>query len=269
MWEVSWGKYYHAVLKKCHKDTLAASLLVAVESYFHRFLKVYDIIQLFHVPSRFIGTLLEKSGVPARKIYYHCLTIDLDRFKYSKNFSNVIVCYGRLVAQKGILTLLQAFQMLESQDVTLKIVGEGPEKSSLESYVKENHIDRVSFVGYQGGQDLIKLLANAMFVVVPSQGYENSPLTILEPFALGKPVIGTRIGGIPELIRDGENGYLFELGNAESLASKMEALLKAPDDVAAFGRSAREFALNHFAPGIHYKAMLTLYQKLIKSERNK
>jgi len=262
------GKYYHAFFQKCHMHSFAASLLVTIESYLHRLLKIYDIIQIFHVPSRFIGEKLKEGGIPSNKIHYHFLTIDLNEHKYHEKFEKYIVYYGRLALEKGILTLLKAFLELQS-DVKLKIIGEGPERSILESYVNQNHIKNVSFLGYKGGKDLINLLANSMFVVVPSEWYENSPLTIYEPFSLGKPVIGAKIGGIPEFILNGENGYLFESGNAEELAAKMEALLKAPDDVAAFGKSARKFALKHFTPEIHYDYMLTLYQTLIKSERNR
>jgi glycosyltransferase involved in cell wall biosynthesis len=261
------GKYYHAVLQRCHKDSLAASLLVTVESYLHHLFRVYESIQRFHVPSRFIGGKLEKTGVPASKIYYHPLMIDLDEFRYNEGFSNTIVCYGRLSAQKGIITLLKAFQELSLDTVVLKIIGEGPDRPHLEDFVKQNHIRNVSFLGYKGGKELVDLLAQSMFVVVPSRGYENSPLTILEPFALGKPVIGARIGGIPELIQDGVNGYLFELGNHIELARKMDALIKAPDRVRVFGKRARAFALDKFEPKNHYRNMLALYQTLLNRER--
>jgi glycosyltransferase involved in cell wall biosynthesis len=262
------GKFYHSLLQRCHKHSLLASALVTIESYFHHLIKIYDTIKLFHVPSQFIGKKLEEGGIPVSKIHYQLLTIDLDNYACNTKSSDYIVYYGRLSPEKGVLTLLKAFQKLRT-NVPLKIIGEGPERSVLETYKNQNCMKNVTFLGYQSGKQLIESLANSMFVVVPSEWYENSPLTIYESFALGKPVIGARIGGIPEFIQDGVNGYLFQSGNVNELASKMETLLEDTKKVFELGKNAREFAENHFAPEIHYKRLLSVYHTLLNRERKK
>src|SRR5690606_27073582 len=81
---------------------------------------------------------------------------------------------------------------------------------------------RIEFLGHQTGAALWKLVSQASFVLVPSEWYENNPLTILESYGLGKPVIGSRIGGIPEIVQDGQSGFLFEPGNINELATLLK-----------------------------------------------
>jgi len=260
------GRFYHALVQKCHKHSFSASLLVGVECYLHQFLQIYDTIQLYHVPSRFMGSKLEQGGIPAGKIHYQFLTLDMENYGYHKEYLKYIIYYGRLSPEKGVYTLLKAFQKLNTE-VELKIIGDGPVRESLESYASQHRKKNITFLGYKGGKELIKLLANSMFVVVPSEWYENSPLTIYEPFSLGKPVIGARIGGIPEFIQDEVNGYLFESGNVDELAVKMETLIKSPNKIEEFGKNARDFAERNFAPEVHYKNLMSLYCTLLKKER--
>jgi glycosyltransferase involved in cell wall biosynthesis len=100
-------------------------------------------------------------------------------------------------------------------------------------------------------------------VVLPSEWYENAPLSVLESFAMGKPVIGARIGGIPELVEEGVTGWLFESGDAQALAEVLRQVAGAPDSaVAALGRSARDVALSRFSKAAYVEATRALYSRL-------
>ena len=99
--------------------------------------------------------------------------------------------------------------------------------------------------------------------MVPSEWYENSPLVIYEPFALGTPVIGARIGGIPEFITPGENGDIFESGNIDELGAILNRYLAQPDELKQMGRKARAFAEKNFMPESHAESMLRLYSQCI------
>jgi len=118
----------------------------------------------------------------------------------------------------------------------------------------------VRFLGYRRGKALTAEISSALAVVVPSEWYENNPLSIIEAFAMGKPVIGARIGGIPELVRDGERGYTFESGNAEDLRSQIRRLLKEPEKVVAMGRQARRFAEENHNPEKYYNRLMDIYR---------
>jgi len=143
------------------------------------------------------------------------------------------------------------------------IVGEGPQEKELKTFVLNNKLNNVEFIGLKRGGELKSLVSNAKFVVVPSEWYENSPLVIYESFALGKPVIGSNIGGIPELIDDNVNGLIFEPGNSDELADKINFLLDRPKLITDYGKRAREKAEKDFSPEPHYEKMLEKYHRLL------
>ena len=109
-----------------------------------------------------------------------------------------------------MLTLIEAVKGL---DVLLRIVGDGPARQQYEAYVRTKRIGNVVFEGYKTGDELKQLFRSALFHVIPSLCYENAPITILEAFAFGKPVIGSRLGGIKEMVREGSTGLLFSPGD--------------------------------------------------------
>jgi len=256
------GNYYHAVLEKCHKNSYSASLLVCLETYFHKMLKIYENnIDLFHVPSKFIGRKIAQAGISEKKIEHLFLTIKMEDFPFSPDFDNYFVSYGRLSNEKGFPVLLDAMKKIKNAQ--LIVIGDGPQRPELEKIKAENDLANVEFVGSKDRDELISIIAKSKFVVLPSQWYENSPLVIYESFALGKPVIGADIGGIPEFINPGEDGLLFEAGNAEELSEKIHILLEDSAKIKSFGARAREKAEREFAPEKHYKKIMKIYQGLV------
>ena len=101
-----------------------------------------------------------------------------------------------------------------------------------------------------------------MLVVLPSECYENNPRSIIEGFALGKPVVGARIGGIPELVRDNENGLTFESGNYEDLKSKIIHLVQNPNKITEMGKRARKFVEIELNEEKHYKELMDIYNSI-------
>ena len=99
-----------------------------------------------------------------------------------------------------------------------------------------------------------------MATVTPSQCYENNPRSVIESFALGKPVIGARIGGIPELVKDGQTGYTFEPGSVDDLRSKIKLLIENPDKVINIGKTARKLVEQHNNPEAHYQRLTQIYK---------
>lgn len=120
------------------------------------------------------------------------------------------------------------------------------------------------FLGYQTGEDLKREMSNPLFVVIPSEWYENNPRSVIEAFALGKPVVGARIGGIPELVKGGETGLLYESGNVEDLRDKIEALLKDKERIEFMGRNARKFVETELNTDLHYEKLMKIYQSVMK-----
>ena len=156
--------------------------------------------------------------IPRNKIRVLNNGIDLDQFQSNFDDGGYALYFGRLSKEKGVKTLLKAHAGMDKK-YPLKIVGTG----SLGDVLKREFTD-AEFWGYKSGGELNEIIRNAAFVVVPSECYENCSMVVLEAMAFGKPIIGSRIGGIPEQVEDGKTGLLFEMGNVEQLARKMKIL---------------------------------------------
>ena len=96
--------------------------------------------------------------------------------------------------------------------------------------------------------------------------YDRNILEAIEAFALGVPAIGSRIGGIPELIKDGETGLLFEAGDAIDLNNKIRWVLDNPDAISKMGHNARTLAEKQYSPGLHYERLMKIYEKALRPE---
>ena len=174
-----------------------------------------------------------------------------------------LLYYGRLSHEKGVETLISA--LLERPAMRLKIVGTGPLEASLRARVAASGATNIEFCGFHSGEDLYRLVAGASFVVVPSEWYENNPMTVIESYALGRPVIGAEIGGIPEIVRPGETGDLFVSGDARALGEALDRAAALPEaDYARLSEAARAFYESHFSEAKHYQALMAFYRTVIQ-----
>jgi glycosyltransferase involved in cell wall biosynthesis len=165
-----------------------------------------------------------------------------------------LLYYGRLSKEKGLRTLIQA--VAQVPDSRLKIVGEGPQRQELESLAGHTARRRIEFTGYQRMERLFVTLKGARIVVLPSEWYENCPYAILEAFAAGKPVIASNIGGIPELVKDGRDGLLFEPGNSDELADRIRLILHDNHEIRRLGNNARRKIKEKYGPDLHYTKLM-------------
>lgn len=260
------GGYWKALLEKCHKNSFFATLLVVLEMYFHKLLQIYEReVDRFLVPSRFMGQKLVEGNIPEQKVQHVFYTIRVDQYPFQLNGEPYFVYYGRLSEEKGLMTLLRAVE--EGIPIPLRIVGDGPQKAKLEEYVREREIPNVHFDGNLHGEALLQKVSWARFVVVPSEWYENSPLVIYEAFSMGKPVIGSHIGGIPELITHGKDGFLFPPGDVQALRQWIFHLSSHPEILPRMGKYAREKAEREFSPQSHYAKLIEIYTELLDSRK--
>ena len=257
------GRHYHCFLEGCVKDSKTKSLLNTIEMFLHHtILHIYDLIDVFISPSMFLKNKMEEMGF-RKKIFHLKFFIDLKLFQPQYNWiENSIVYFGRLSREKGLFTLLDAVK--DIPNVNLKIIGEGALKESLVSEIRNRALQNVQLVGFKSGEDLRNEIKKSMFIVVPSTWYENYPFTVVEGFALGKPVIGSRIGGITEMIQDHETGMTFEVANAEALREKISVLLSNPEKIVSMGKKARIFVEQELNVERHYENLLGIYKQAIQ-----
>ena len=254
-------KFYNVFMDRCIKDSFSGSFLIAVEMYFHKIINVYDNIDVFITPSLFMKNKLEEFGANPKKLIHIPNFVSAESFSPNYSFEDYIVYFGRLSEEKGVMTLLKA--MDKSWKFKLLIVGEGILRQDLEKYVEEKKLNNVIFTGYKKEKELKDLIKNAMFTVIPSECYENCPMSVLESFAMGKPVIGSNIGGIPELINEEVDGLLFEPGNAMDLRDKMLYLSNNPGKIKEMGKQGREKVEKLYNIELHYQKINEIYQKLL------
>jgi len=259
------GRYYWCLWKKCTKGSTLKSALSMVESYINNSLfRFHDWVDVFISPSKFLVDKLREMGFP-RKVHHLPNFINLWEYEPTFEFSEKSVVYfGRLSYEKGLVTLIQA---AAKTDVLFKVIGDGPLRRELEERVKRHRLVNVRFFGHMTGDLLKQEVQSAMAVVIPADWYENCPRTIIEAYALGKPVIGSRQGGIPELIIDNETGLTFAPRDSEALAKKVNELAKDPKKVQRMGKNAREFAENNLNAEDHYIGLIKLYTIAMERHR--
>ncbi|MFL5238058.1 MAG: glycosyltransferase family 4 protein [Rhizomicrobium sp.] len=254
------GKLHNVVLNKCIKGSAALSAVVMMEAALHRFLRTYESsVARFVVPSRFVLETLVHWGWRRESFVYVPNFVDVERFQPGNKVGRRFVYCGRLDNLKGVETLVRA-AALAGQPVT--IVGRGPEEERLHKLAAELQAD-VAFAGYLTKQALTEVLQSARAVVIPSEVNENAPLSLLEAYATARPVIGSNIAGIPELIRQEETGALFETGNVHALAETLERFAGLPDTrIADMGQAGRRWVEQDFNPTTYRNRLLSLYASL-------
>ena len=177
--------------------------------------------------------------------------------------ASAVLFAGSLVAHKGVDVLVDAFVVLQrtSLDVELWIVGDGPDRAQLASRIDAEDIQNVRLWGPQPKTRLWEFYRAATVVVVPSLWLENAPLVALEAMACGRPIVASRLGGLPELVEEGRTGWLFERGNAEDLCVKLRTALANPELRAKFGHEARRRALDN-PLAEHANRLAKVYEQL-------
>ncbi len=254
------GAIWHAAARRCIKNSLPLSTLIAVESGVHRATGIYrDNVDCIVAPSRFYFEKFRQYGWPERQLAHIPNFVQVSDFSANYEPGDYFVYIGRLSYEKGIATLVEA---AARAGVKLVVVGDGPLRAELARDAEARGAD-IRFTGYQSGSALRDWVRNARALVLPSEWYENAPMSVLEAYACGKPVIGARIGGIPELIDEGDTGWLFDSGDVDQLANLL-ARLRASDDgaVRAAGLSARARVEERHTPQAYFAAMTALYSGL-------
>jgi len=225
-------------------------------------LKSYDKIDLFIAPSKFLIAKFKEWGMDTAKFHQLYNFVDLEQLTPATQIGEGLIYFGRLSEEKGLLVLLKA--MKELPDIKLKIVGQGPQLAILKEFIKDNQLANVELTGYKTGQELYDLVRASRLVVLPSTCYENNPLALLEAFALAKPVIGSNLGGMAELITEAKTGFLFAAGNDEELASKIKDNYNNTQLLGQIGVNGRLFVEQNCSKKAYYQKLLELYQKALK-----
>ena len=241
----------NVVRHKCMKDSYIASFLACMEACYWNRKKLSKYTDLFISPSHFMKDKMIEGGYSPEQIEV------LHNFLPKKMQPSVekedYYCYvGRLSAEKGVDTLLESAAKL---DYNLKVIGGGP---LLDLYKKKYRHNHIQFLGQMKPEQLYPLVQKARLLVVPSVWYENNPFSIIEALSLGTPVLGARIGGIPELIDEGINGSLFTPGDIDELTDKISKCFNLHTNAYNYEKIAGD-AQNKFGPDAFYNKLIMFY----------
>ena len=256
------GRNYIRCLKNgCHKNSVLASAVYTMESYYNKWFKKWEQVKCYLCPSKFILEKMQENGFAAEKLVYIPNFVDPNQYQVNYDDSEYVLYAGRLSHEKGVLTLVKAMADL---DIPLKIVGDGPVKEQIQSFIVNNKIERIELLGYKAGGELASLYQGAAFVAVPSEWYENAPMSILESYAYGKPVLGADIGGIPEMIDDCMTGMLFDSGDIVSLKDKCSLMWSDKQKMVEYGKAARRKLEDNYSSGTHFEKLIDVYRRAMK-----
>lgn len=257
--------FMHATKNVCVKGSRAKSALATMEAEFLKFHHSYDKIDLIIAPSKFMKNKLDEGGFAGKTVAMQNFLTDSQmamgaRAANTHKFEDTkagarpyFLFFGRLSKEKGILTLVKAFLqaagLAKGNDTVrnddrgtrtlpdvwdLHIVGDGPERGAIEQLIAsagQQAASRIHLLGYKSGEKLQREVGNARFTVLSSEWRENMPYSGLESLAAQTPIIGARIGGIPELIEEGATGFVFASGDVDSLSWSMREASKQSENV--------------------------------------
>lgn len=251
------GDFSHCVKNKCIKGSILMSILSRYEAEYIRRHRLYDKVDLYICPSEFLrgkltaGKFTKSPIVTLRNPLPPGITYEI-----SDTNEGYILYFGRLSPEKGVKILIEAAKKCGCR---LVILGTGPQEAELKELAQG--ADNIEFKGFQTGEALTNYVRNSRCVVMPSVWYENGPYSAMEAMALGKPLIVSNLGGLPELVEDGRNGYIF--GNTvEDLAACICRLQMLPEEkYKKMTECSLEKAKSMFSPETYAERIEELYQK--------
>lgn len=214
-YECQGGRFSRCARNKCIHGSRLKSILGSLEGYLYRFLKTYRQIDTVICPTHFMKEKLNSASVFRGKLVVMHNFID-PPFISKETKKDYVLYFGRFTEEKGVGTLIKVCR--ELAHIPFVFAGNGP----LEEEAKA--VDNIQCIGFLQGGELEKWIRGARFSICPSELFENCPFSVMESITYGTPVLGARIGGIPELVKDGKNGELFESGNAKDLRDKISSM---------------------------------------------
>jgi len=258
--------FYLCAIHRCSKNNFIESLVMSVEMYYRN---------AYYNPRKYIDGFIYVSNFSKNKhlqyfpalnerknIVLYNFTLQEKLMETSKE--DYFLFFGRLSHEKGLFTLIKAFA--RTTDSKLIIAGDGPLHESIISFIKEKNILNIECIGFVEGLQLVELIKKAKFVVVPSEWYENNPMTIVEAYTNGTPVIGADIGGITEIVVNEQTGFLYESRNLSALR---DVLLKAKkisnQHYTRMCTNAVKFAEDNFNEKSYLDKIMNFYTEVINN----
>lgn len=256
----------------CYRNSKLATIPMVTMIALHRRTETwYRDIDAFIVLTEFQKERLSDAGLPQTRVhikphFYADPPVPLPW----QDREPKVVFIGRLGPEKGVHVLLEAWKEWGNTAPSLEVIGDGPDRVALQESVKGTEIEqRVSLRGQLPFSETQSLLARARLLVLPSLCFECFPMVIREAFALGVPVAGSRLGAIPYIVADGENGVLFAPGDSSDLYRVVTKAWDTPGELSALGEEAREEFDRKYTADMNYEQLISIYEAARINRRRK
>jgi glycosyltransferase involved in cell wall biosynthesis len=259
-------RFWSPTLRRCNRGSIAASTLSGAELTVHTLIGAYAAVHRFACPSRFLEGKMRAGRVYPERLRWVPNYVDASAIEPKSAPGGDVLYAGRLSDEKGVDVLLEA--LARAPELRADVAGDGPARESLERLAASLGVDdRVRFRGRLEAADVRDSMRAAAVVVVPSRWYENMPITVLESFAAGVPVVASGLGGIPELIEDGRDGMLVPAEDPMALAQSLRSMTSDPGRAFTMGAAARAKAERLYSPAGHLERIDSLYAEAADAAR--
>lgn len=262
------GNLINSVRYSCVQNSKAASIVHYFATKYHIYKKYFDLIPLFIVPSKFTIEKMIEAGYDKNR-FIHIPTFVYQNENIGKK-ENIISYVGRIDFIKGVHTFIKALGIIKYylKEFRIIIIGDG-DKSYLKSliYLKEKYnLYNLEFTGHIDKIDIINILKKSLFSVSPPLWYENIPNSVLESYSVGTTVIGSDLGSLKELIKDGYTGLFFKPGDWKDLSNKILYLIKNRELAIKMGNNAYNYVNQFHNPDMHYEKLIEVYNRLLNKD---
>lgn len=250
---------WRGVLHGCYRDSRAASAVVASMVAVHKLRRTFtDVVNAYIAVSGAVRDVLVASGIPADKVFVKPNTVvpDPGESKAARSFA---VFVGRLSAEKGLVTLLDAWETTVDPPELL-IIGDGP----LAELVQRRSSPKIHLLGQLPLSQTLEVLGQARFVVVPSRWMEPFGRVVVEAFAKGTPVLAGRTGGLAEIVDHGHTGRLFDPNSVADLVEQIGWFMRNIDSAKEMGKQARLEYERRYAPDVNSHQLVAIYEEVMK-----
>jgi len=251
---------WQGVRHSCYKGSFAATATTALMVAAHRVARTWsEGVTSYIALTEFSKRKFAGVGLPRKKIHVKPNFVTPDPGP-KEDLGEFAVYVGRLSPEKGVQTLLLAWQQLRIP-IPLQLIGDGPLRPELENMASQCRLSNVVFEGRLSAQETRSRIRRARLLILPSQCYENFPMTVVEAFSCGTPVVCSRLGSMQEIVNDHANGLHFTPGEPEELARTLEWAWSNPQRIREMGRAARCDFEQKYTAEQNYQALMAIYQQ--------
>ncbi|PKG23766.1 glycosyl transferase [Niallia nealsonii] len=260
------GSIVNSIRHGCYHDSNVQTLPVSSMISVNKFIGTWNSkVNRYIALTNFAKSKFVESGISSDKVVIKPNFIQRKEIKQKNKDENYILFVGRISIEKGVHHLLEAWRSIQDKkNIKLIIIGDGPEKQQLASRYS---MEDVIFLGKQNEEVVLQYMKNARYLVVPSIWYEGFPMTIVEAYSFGTPVICSSIGSLKEVVEDGITGFHFENNNSFQLGKVIEKALSYERYDQMCNKVFQKFNENYTAE-INYKQLKGIYMDVIKENKD-